>query len=82
MDSEIDAVGSEGFFDLFREHALGSNHGQRDVGNLVAGGVDDFDLDLVASGTQERGNVVGLPEGKLGAAGADAQPGWVARSVS
>ena len=73
MHGEIDASGGEGFFDFFGEHALGADHGEGDVGDFVAGGVDDFDFDFVAAGAQERGDVVGLPEGELGAAGADAE---------
>jgi hypothetical protein len=72
MHSKIDAPGGERFFDFFREHSLGANHREGYVGNLVAGGLDDFDLDFVTSRTQNRGNVIGLPERELGAAGADA----------
>jgi hypothetical protein len=73
MDGEVDAAGGEGFFYFFREHALRTNFSQSDIGDFVAGGVDDFDFDLVAAGAQEGGDVVGLPEGELGAAGADAE---------
>ena len=78
MHGEIDASGGEGFFnflgeDSFAESALGADHGQGDIGNLVAGGVDDFNLDFVSARAQERGNVVGLPEGKLRAAGTNAK---------
>ena len=73
MHGEIDASGGEGFFDFFGEHALGADHGQGDVGDFVAGGVNDFDFDFVAAGAQQGGDVVGLPEGELGAAGADAE---------
>ena len=73
VDGEIDASGGEGFFNFFREHALGADHGEGYVGDFVAGGVNDFDFDFVATVAQERGDVVGLPEGELGAAGADAE---------
>src|SRR5437867_3128537 len=43
--------------------------------------MDDFDLDFVAAGAQERGNVVGLPQGELGAAGADTEGGRAARGI-
>src|SRR5579863_3985358 len=73
MHGEIDLAGGEGFFNFFREDpfaksALGADHSQRNVGDLVAGGVDDFDFDFVAAVAQERRNVVGLPEGELRAA--------------
>jgi hypothetical protein len=61
MNSEIHTSGSERFLDFLREHSLGANHRQGDVGNLVAGSVDDLNLDLVAAFAQERGYVVGLP---------------------
>ena len=78
MDGEVDAAGGEGFFDFFgedsfAESAFRADHGEGDVGDFVSGGVDDFDFDFVAAGAQERGDVVGLPEGELGAAGADAE---------
>ena len=73
VDGEIDASGGEGFFDLFGKHAFGAHHSQGDVGDFVAGSVDDFNLDFVAAGAQQRRDVVGLPEGKLGAARADAE---------
>jgi hypothetical protein len=78
MHSEIDAASGEGFFDLFRKNSLaqstlGANHGEGNIGDLVAGSVDDFDFHFVSTSTQQRGNVVGLPEGELGAARANAE---------
>ena len=78
MHGEIDAAGGESFFDLFGENsfaksALGADHGQGDVGDFVAGGVDDLDFDFMAARAQQRGDVVRLPEGELRAAGADAE---------
>src|ERR1700730_18162151 len=52
---EIDRASGEALFDFFGEHALGSYLGQSDVGDFIAGGVDDFDLDLVTARTQQRG---------------------------
>ena len=49
VHSEIDLSRGEGFFDFFREHSLGADHGEGDVSNFVAGGMDDFDLDLVSA---------------------------------
>src|SRR5579863_5256836 len=78
MHGQVDAAGGEGFFDFFGENsfaesAFRADHGERDVGDFVSGGVDDLDFDFVSAGTQEGGNVVGLPQGELGAAGADAE---------
>src|SRR5271155_4205174 len=78
MDSQIDVAGGEGFFDLLRKNslaksALGADHGERNVGDFVAGGVNNFDFHHVAARAQERGDVVGLPERELRAAGADAE---------
>src|SRR5208282_5913437 len=79
VHGEIDASGGEGFFNFLGKHALGANHGQSDVGDFVAGGVDDFDFDVVAARAQERGNVVGLPQGELRTARADAESGHYCR---
>jgi len=49
MHRQIDASGSKSFFDLLREHALCTDLGQGDVGNLVAGCVDDFNFNIVAA---------------------------------
>ncbi len=40
VDGEIDAAFGQGLFNFLREHALGADFGQRDVGNLVAGGLE------------------------------------------
>jgi len=71
----MDAAGCERFFNFFREHTLDADPGEGYVGDLIAGGVDDFDFNFEAAGTEERGNMVGLPERELGTAGADAQSG-------
>src|SRR5579863_74896 len=73
VHGEIHSSGSEGFFNFFCEHALGSDHGESDVGNFVAGGVDDLDFDFMSASTQERGDVVRLPQGKFGTARAYAK---------
>jgi hypothetical protein len=78
MHGEIDAAGGEGFFDFFGENSFAespfrADHGERDVGDFVAGGVDDFDFYFVAAGAEKGGDVVGLPKGELGTAGADAE---------
>ncbi len=78
MYGEIDAAGGESVFNFFRENsfsksAFGADHSERDVGDLVAGGVDDLDFDFVAAGAQESGDMVGLPESELRPAGTDAE---------
>src|ERR1700691_5666033 len=78
MHGEIDPAGGESFFDLFRENsfaqsALCANLAEGNVGDLVAGGVDDFNFYFMAARTKKRGDEVSLAEGKLGAAGADAE---------
>src|ERR1700676_2129171 len=78
MHGKIDAAGGESVFDFFGENsfsksAFRSDLGQRDVGDFVAGGVNDPDFDFVAVGAQQRCNVVGLPEGELRTAGSDAE---------
>jgi hypothetical protein len=47
VNGEIDAVFKEGFFNFLRKHALGANLGQSNVGDLVAGRLDDFQLHRV-----------------------------------
>ena len=73
MHGQIDASGSERLLDFLREHALGADLRERDIGNLVAGGVNDLDLDFMTPFAQECGNVVGLPKRKLRTAGTNAE---------
>ena len=73
MHGEINSPGGQGFFNLFGEHPLGANHRERNISNLVAGSMDDFNLNFVPARAQQCGNMVGLPEGELRAAGADAE---------
>ena len=44
---EIDPILGQGFLDLLGEHALGADFGEGDIGDLVAGGLDDLNLNLV-----------------------------------
>ena len=78
MDGEVDAAGEEGVFDLLDEDA--STIGREAFGccevlalHPVAGGADDLDLNGVAVGAEQRGDVAGLPERELRAACADAK---------
>src|SRR5579864_2035681 len=81
MNVEVDTPRGKGFFDFFGEHALRTNLGQGNVGDLVAGGMNNFNFDFVAARTEKRGDVVGLPESELGAAGADAEFRSVVRGM-
>jgi hypothetical protein len=75
VDGKIDASFFEGFFDFLNEDALAVEVGGRDETRLlhaVAGGADDFKLDVVAGIAEGVEDVIGLPEGELGAAAANA----------
>ncbi len=66
VDGEVDAAFFEGFFDFFDEDALAVEVRRRDEAGLlhaVAGGADDFELDVVAGVAEGVEDVVGLPEG-------------------
>src|ERR1700745_2569148 len=62
VDSKINTLLGQRLLDLFGEHALGANFGESDIENLVSGGPDDLEFDLVALLAQQRGNVIRLPE--------------------
>src|SRR4029077_1253526 len=65
VNGQVDAVLGEGFFDLLGEHAFGAHLGEREVENLVASGLNDYEFDFVALFSQQCRDVVGLPEGQL-----------------
>jgi hypothetical protein len=71
VDGEIGAAVEQGFLDFLGEEALGADFGERDIGDLVAGGLDDFDAASQTSSRQLGLHPVGLPEGELGTAGCD-----------
>jgi hypothetical protein len=48
MHGKVDAASSQGLFNLLGEHSLSANFRQGNIGDFVACGVDDFDLDLMA----------------------------------
>ena len=73
VDREIDAVFGQRFFNFLGEHALGADLGEGNIGNFVAGGLDDFDFDFVAARFEQTLDVIRLPERELRSAGADAQ---------
>ena len=70
---EVHSFLGQRFLNFPGEHAFGADLGQRDIGNPVAGGFDDFNFDLVSALLEQRLDVIGLPEGKLRSAGTDAQ---------
>ena len=75
VDGEVDAAFFEGFFDFLDEDAFAVEVWRRDEAGLlhaVAGGADDFEFDVVAGVAEGVEDVVGLPEGELGASAADA----------
>ena len=75
VDGEVDTAFFEGFFDLLDEDALAVEVGRRDEAGLlhaVACGADDLKLNVVAGVAEGIQDVVGLPEGELRAARADA----------
>ena len=75
MDGEVDAALFEGFFYFFNEDAFAVKVWRRDEARLlhaVAGGADDLELDLITGVAEGVEDVVGLPEGQLGASAADA----------
>ena len=75
MHREVNTAFDKGLFDLLREHALGADLRQGDVGDFVARCLDDLEFDLVALLAQEGRDVIGLPEGKLRTARSDAKMG-------
>jgi hypothetical protein len=58
MYGEINAAGGQSFFDLFGKHSFSADHGQGNVSDLVAGGVDDLDFDFVTASPQQGRDVV------------------------
>lgn len=75
MNREIDTAFFEGFLDFFDEDAFAVEVWRRDEARLLHAvdcGANNFDLSVIASVTEGVEDMVGLPEGKLGASGADA----------
>ena len=61
------------FLNFLGEHALGADLGKGDIGDFVAGRLDDLNLDLMSARFEQRLDVISLPERQLRSAGADAQ---------
>ncbi len=87
MDREVDAALFEGFFYFLDEDAFAVKVWRRNEAGLlcpseqtrrgpllhaVAGGADDLEFDVVAGVAEGVEDMVGLPEGELGASAADA----------
>ena len=62
VDREIDAPVEQRFFDFFGEDPLAADFVERDVQNLVAGGLDNLDPAFGAARFQTFPDVVRLPE--------------------
>src|ERR1017187_9119527 len=75
VHSEINPVFDQGFLNFLGEHALGADFSEGNVGDFIAGGLDDLEFHGMALSAQQIGDVMGLPESELRAAGADAQAG-------
>src|SRR5207247_8466827 len=73
VDREIDTPLSQSLFDFFCEHAFRADFGERDIENLIAGSLDDFDFDRMPARFEECANMIGLPECQLRSARADAE---------
>ena len=54
MHGKIDTPRGERLFNLLGEHSFGTDLGERDIGDFVAGGVDDFDFNFVPALAQKR----------------------------
>jgi hypothetical protein len=68
---QVGAAVQQGFLDFLGEQAFCAYLGERYVGNLVAGGFDNFDAGGVAQGGQLLLDPMRLPEGQLGSARCD-----------
>ena len=75
VHGEVDVAVEEGLFDFFGEEPLALHLVKADVLNLVSTRLKHHDLHGGAAGLQEVTHVVGLPQRKVAAAGADANVG-------
>jgi len=73
MDGQVNLIGGQGLFNLLGKHSFGTDLGEGDVGDFVAGGVDDLNLRFVPALAQQGGDVVGLPKSKLRPARSNSQ---------
>src|SRR4051794_22794937 len=73
MHREVDTLLRERLFNLFGEHALGSDLGECDLGYFVARGLDDLDRDFMALSSQQLSHMVRLPHCQLRTARSNAK---------
>jgi hypothetical protein len=73
VHGEIDATVGERLFNLHGEHAFGANLGKGDFLQAIAGGFYDLNFDSVTLDAQQSGDMIGLPEGELRSATANAK---------
>src|SRR5579884_3975149 len=70
---EIDSIIEHRLFNLFGEHSFCPYFSESDIGNLVACGLDDLDVNGVSLSAQLISNIVRLPQRQLRTTGTDAQ---------
>ena len=63
---EVDPSLEEGLLDFLREEPLGPDLRQRNIGDLVAGRLDDLDAGVLAKRFETPLNPACLPESELG----------------
>src|SRR5215213_3239024 len=82
MNGDVDAAVEQRVFELFGEHSLAANHGERIV-LYVAGGFNDLDLnvDLRIQKAQARARLFSLPQCEFGTARTDDEGSRHRRSV-
>jgi len=68
VNGKIDPTLGQCLLNFLGEHSLRADLRERYIDDLVAGSVNDFDLDFMPLRTQERSNVIRLPESQLRAA--------------
>src|SRR4051812_28152592 len=73
MHRQVHAPFEQRLFNLLGEHALGADLSQRDVEDLVASGLNDFDFNFTTMPAKLVCYVVGLLERELGPAGPNAK---------
>src|SRR5260370_384211 len=74
VNGNVDRFIHQGVFEFLDENAFAADLGERGVGELIAGSLDDDDFSFDTGGGKEAlANVFGLPFGKKAAAPANAQ---------
>jgi hypothetical protein len=77
VDGQVDRPGEQRPLQLLGEQAVAADLRERLVGDAVALGLEDYQLDRagVGDGAEPVGDMIGLPEGERAAAGAQADRG-------